>query len=86
MIVPKASSVFCAIGSLQADAKYDYVSTFLSKESDVDIGELAEEFRDLVRQGVERLERDGVPAENRLFEFSLDMRYIGQHWDIQVTD
>ena len=84
VIVPKASSVFCAIGSLQADAKYDYVSTFLSKESDVDIGELAEEFRDLVRQGVKRLERDGVPAENRLFEFSLDMRYIGQHWDIQV--
>ena len=84
VIVPKASSVFCAIGGLQADAKYDYISTFLSKASEVDVGELADEFQDLVRQGVERLEQDGVPAQNRFFEFSLDMRYIGQHWDIQV--
>jgi len=84
VIVPKASSVFCAIGGLQADAKYDYVSTFLSKVNEIDIGELADEFQDLVRQGVERLERDGVPAASRFFEFSLDMRYIGQHWDIQV--
>ena len=84
VIVPKASSVFCAIGGLQADAKYDYISTFLSKASEIDVGELAEEFQDLVRQGVERLEQDAVPVENRFFEFSLDMRYIGQHWDIQV--
>ncbi len=84
VIVPKASSVFCAIGGLQADAKYDYISTFLSKASDIDVDELGDEFDDLVRQGVERLEQDGVPTKNRFFEFSLDMRYIGQHWDIQI--
>lgn len=84
VIVPKASSVFCALGGLQADAKYDYVSTFLSRTSEVDPQKLAQELAKLEQQGIARLEKDGVPEAQRRTEFSLDMRYVGQHWDIAV--
>lgn len=84
VMVPKASSVFCALGGLQADAKYDYVSTFLAHTSTIDVAKLAAEFGRLVKQGINRLEQDGIAESRRYFEFSLDMRYIGQHWDISV--
>lgn len=84
VIVPKASSVFCALGGLQADAKYDFVSTFLTRSDQLDIDLLAAEFADLIERGVSRLKQDGVSEKRRYFEFSLDMRYIGQHWDISV--
>jgi N-methylhydantoinase A len=84
VIVPKASSVFCALGGLQADMKYDFVRTYLKKMSDSDPDELAAEFRQLTELGISRLHADHVPEERRLFQYSMDMRYIGQHWDIPV--
>jgi N-methylhydantoinase A len=84
VIVPKASSVFCALGGLQADAKYDYVSTFMARSSEIDPTQLAGELEKLAEQGRARLDLDGVPQSQRQLQFSLDMRYVGQHWDISV--
>lgn len=84
VIVAKASSVFCALGALQADAKYDYVSTFLARSGSVDLDKLAAEFARLIAQAETLLQQDGIADDRRHLEFSLDMRYIGQHWDILV--
>ena len=83
VIVPKASSVFCALGALEADSKYDYVSTFLTR-SDIEPAKVSEVMDQMAQQGGARLEADGIPPGERLFEYSLDMRYVGQHWDMSV--
>jgi N-methylhydantoinase A len=84
VIIPQASSVFCALGGLEADMKYDYVRTYLARMSALDSEQLFAAFEQLRQQGNARLEKDGIPPEKRFFEYWLEMRYVGQHWDIPV--
>ncbi len=84
VIVPQASEVFCAQGALEADMKYDYVRTCLLKVGTLDPQELGGFFEELKQQGIARLKQDGIPPEAWSFEYSLEMRYIGQHWQISV--
>lgn len=84
VIIPQAAEVFCALGALEADMKYDYVRTYLVKTGSLDMEHLIGSFAELHRDGAARLERDGVPAEMRSYQYWLEMRYIGQHWEIPV--
>jgi N-methylhydantoinase A len=84
VIIPHASSVFCALGGLEADMKYDYVRTYLVKMGTLKSEQLFKSFDELRKEGVARLEKDGIPEDMRSFEYWLEMRYVGQHWDIPV--
>ena len=84
VVVPQASEVFCALGALEADMKYDFVRTCLLKVGTLDRQELQGYFQELEQQGVARLTQDGIPSGAWSFEYSLEMRYIGQHWQIPV--
>lgn len=84
VIIPHASSVFCALGGLEADMKYDYVRTYLVKMGTLESEQLFNAFEELRQEGIARLEKDGIPIEKRFFEYWLEMRYVGQHWDIPV--
>lgn len=84
VIIPQASSVFCALGGLEADMKYDYVRTYLVKMGGLERDQLYDSFEELRSEGVARLEKDGIPESMRSFEYWLEMRYVGQHWDIPV--
>jgi N-methylhydantoinase A len=84
VIIPQASAAFCALGALEADMKHDYVRTYLAKTGSLDMDHLLGAFDELRREGNARLEWDGIPAETRVFEYWLEMRYVGQHWEIPV--
>ncbi|CAN5691223.1 hydantoinase/oxoprolinase family protein [soil metagenome] len=84
VIIPHASSVFCALGGLEADMKYDYVRTYLVKMGGLESEQLFNSFEELRQEGVARLEKDGIAENMRFFEYWLEMRYVGQHWDIPV--
>jgi N-methylhydantoinase A len=84
VIIPHASSVFCALGGLEADMKYDYVRTYLVKMGALQSEQLFNSFAELRQEGIARLEKDGIAEGMRLFEYWLEMRYVGQHWDIPV--
>lgn len=84
VIIPHASSVFCALGGLEADMKYDYVRTYLVKMGSLESEQLFNSFEELRQEGIARLEKDGIAENMRFFEYWLEMRYVGQHWDISV--
>jgi len=84
VIVPNASAVFCALGGLEADMKYDYVRTYLAKMRTLESEQLFSAFGELRQEGIARLEKDGISENMRFFEYWLEMRYVGQHWDIPV--
>src|SRR5262249_16199458 len=44
VIIPQAASVFCALGGLEADMRYDYVRTFLAKTGSLKIEDLGQAF------------------------------------------
>ena len=84
VIVPNASSVFCALGGLEADMKYDYVRTYLARIGAITSDQLFDAFRELREKGAARLKTDGIAPESSVFEYWAEMRYVGQHWDIPV--
>src|SRR6202011_2825260 len=52
VIIPHASSVFCALGGLEADMKYDYVKTYLVKMGALQSEQLFDAFENLRQEGV----------------------------------
>jgi N-methylhydantoinase A len=60
------------------------VRTYLVKMGTLKREQLLNSFEELRQEGVARLEKDGIAESMRFFEYWLEMRYVGQHWDIPV--
>lgn len=84
VIVPKAASVFCALGMLESDLKHDYVYTFWDFISQLDLDRLNVEFERLEADGRAALLAEGTAPEDIRFERKMDMRYVGQHHEVTV--
>jgi N-methylhydantoinase A len=85
VIVPKTASVFCALGMLESDLKHDYVYTFWDILSKLDLGKLNAEFELLEAQGKEALFEEGTRPQDVHIERSMDLRYVGQHHEVNVS-
>jgi N-methylhydantoinase A len=84
VIVPKAASVFCALGMLESDLKHDYVYTFWDHLSKIDLDRFNSEYERLEAEGREALMAEGTRPEDIYFERKMDLRYIGQHHEVTV--
>jgi N-methylhydantoinase A len=86
MLVPKASSVFCAAGMLMSNLRHDYVRVHYSEmvSGSVDtstINSLLKEMRD---EGFATLQREGIPVNKMNFNYSADLRYLAQFNEIDI--
>jgi N-methylhydantoinase A len=84
VIIPVLPAHFSAVGMLASDIRHDYVRTHYSPLAQVDFGQLAGIFQELVEEGVKVLAGEGVPAGAMSFQRYLDLRYEGQEFSIKV--
>ena len=84
VIVPHAAGVLSALGLLCTDLAHDYVRSVVRPVAACDPDEINAVFADLVRMGRDALVRDGVAAARIRCERSLDLRYIGQSYEVNV--
>ena len=84
VIVPRNAGVLSAFGLLLADSVKDYVSSLLKTDDQVDPASLEKEFRELETRAFHELSRDGFEQKNIKVERSLDCRYLGQSYEINV--
>jgi N-methylhydantoinase A len=84
VIVPRTASVFCALGMLESDLKHDYVQTYWTHFEQVDPESLEATFRAMEEEGMATLAEEGVAKATVEVERYLDMRYIGQHYEVTV--
>jgi N-methylhydantoinase A len=86
MLVPKASSVFCASGMLISDLRHDFVSVsyMLLKEGYIDIDLINSKFMQMKQKGFALLEGENIPPERMRFTYSCDLRYEAQFNEIEV--
>jgi len=84
VIVPRDASIFSAAGVLLSDLRHDFVQTAFAVLPEVDASKLADVFVSMIDAGREVLGSEGIPPEQQSFEFSLDMRYERQIYEIQV--
>ncbi|MDH4197985.1 MAG: hydantoinase/oxoprolinase family protein [Candidatus Aminicenantes bacterium] len=83
-IVPLNAGVLSAFGLLMADSVKDYTRSVLKPENRVSLGELEKAFREIERTARRDMEADGFRAADIALQRSLDLRYVGQSYEITV--
>lgn len=84
LLIPKTSSVFCALGGVIADVRHDFVTSVTSRTSEIEIEKLNASFKEIKSVGDTYLERESVSLEDRYYLRTLDMRYKGQYHELEV--
>ena len=84
VIVPLHPGILSAIGMLEADMVRDYKKSVLMPATADSLGELEAEFKTLEAQATEDLAADGIPPEATRFQRRVEMRYVGQSYEIDV--
>jgi N-methylhydantoinase A len=85
VIVPWSPGMFSAWGMLQTDMRHDVVRTFYEPLAGLDASAVETAFAELEGEGGELLEQEGVPADERYFARTADMRYVGQEYFVSVA-
>ncbi len=84
VILPKHGGVLSALGMLLADVRKDYSQTILKLSNTVSFSNLQQHLAPLVDKAQIDLAREGFETQNIVIECSLDMRYQGQSYEINV--
>jgi N-methylhydantoinase A len=85
VIVPPNPGILCAVGLLVADARNDYVKTSLMETESADINSINQIFQRLEDEAQQWLSDEGFdPVDQRFFR-SVDMRYVGQNFELPVA-
>ena len=84
VLVPANAGVLSAFGLLLADSVKDYSRSVLRTLERVRPAELERLFRDFERRGLRDMKEDGFAPKSVVFEKSLDMRYLGQSYEINL--
>ena len=72
------------MGLAVADIQHDYVRTLAKRQQEVRPAELLEIFRKMEREGIRQLKGENVNDEDIHIEWSADLRYEGQSWELNT--
>lgn len=84
VVVPPLPGNFSALGLLIADVRRDFVRTRVSATAKTSVAMLQEVLQELVCAGEAELADAGFPPHRRRLAASLDMRYVGQSFELSV--
>jgi N-methylhydantoinase A len=84
VVVPPLPGNFSAFGLLVADVRHDYVRSRLVATRDVRFDDVTAALRELSENARRRLRDEGFAESAMRFEAGLDMRYIGQAFELSV--
>jgi len=87
ILIPKESSIFCAAGMLLSDLKHDFVRSYhtIFCKDEIDVTRFLALIDDMQKEGGRILSLEGIPAERRLYRYSLDLRYVRQYHEVNVS-
>src|SRR6516164_6900046 len=84
VIVPRYAGVLSALGMLLADVTKDYSSSVLRRSDFISYAELTKRFAPLVVKAKRELEREGFRPARQAIERLIDVRYVGQSYEITL--
>jgi N-methylhydantoinase A len=82
--VPPAPGLLCALGLLVEDLRTDAVRTHLAPLEPAGLPSLAVRFAEMEQDIARWLDRERVPASRRRLERWMDLRYVGQNFELLV--
>ena len=81
-IVPRESSILCAVGMLMGDLKHDFVRTFVVRLASVDWKALHSLIAEMISDGAELLDAENIPEQQREYRIKFDCRYLKQYHEV----
>ncbi len=84
-VVPNVASIFCAAGMLLGDLKHDYIQSYMVSFSQIDRSDFLNIYEQMKETGVETLINEGVDKDSIDFYPVLDIRYLGQYHEVQLS-
>ena len=84
VIVPYAPGILCAQGLIVSDLKEDFVHSARLQLDDAARDSLAKALGELNQRASEWFQHEGVPKAKRTVAAALDMRYVGQNFELSV--
>jgi 5-oxoprolinase (ATP-hydrolysing) len=84
VVVPVHPGAIAALGLLSTDIAYEFVATVHQNLAHADLAGLEAHFLQLEERAREQLERDGIAADQCVFERAADCRYVGQGYELRV--
>jgi len=84
IIIPPLAGVGSAFGFLTAPIAFDFTRSYVAKLSELSLTELNGILADLRREGGRIVEAAGVPAAEINVRLNIDMRYVGQGYEVRV--
>jgi N-methylhydantoinase A len=84
VVVPAHSGAFSALGCLVSPLRYDAVQTYRARLDAFDPKPLEDRFRELEAQCMRPLLDEGTPADRVVLVRSVDVRYVGQNYELEI--
>ena len=84
VIIPPNPGVFSAIGLILADFRHDFVNNIMKNIYELTPEILKEKFKDMEKEAVKLLQKEGFEPEQIIVEKKLALRYLGQSYEIMV--
>ncbi len=83
-VIPISPGTTSAIGLLVTDLTHDYATSFIQRTDAADLAAIEDAFRQLEEQGRSALDREGVKPRQMLLRRQLEMRYVGQSFELVI--
>lgn len=84
VVIPPIPGCNSALGILASDVRHDLVATLRARVARLDPSDLGETLSELASEARRELDEDSIPPESRTLRASLDMRYAGQAYELNV--
>lgn len=85
LIVPPAPGLLCAMGDLSADFRDEFARTYIRTADQIDREELTAMLHELGQEARAMLEAEQIPPERQDIQYSIDMRYYRQGYEIPIS-
>jgi N-methylhydantoinase A len=84
VLIPEAPGILCALGLLVTDMRADYVLTALGLTSRTPAVDAAAIWAELEQRADAWLDQEEIDASRRVLQRAVDMRYLGQNYELAV--
>jgi len=84
LIVPPGPGVTSALGLLVTDLQHEYTTTMIQPITQLDLAAVATAFQWMTTEGRATLVREGIDATAMRFIHQVDLRYVGQSYELTV--
>ena len=84
-IVPRESSILCAVGMLMSDLKHDFVRTYVARLDGLDYGALGKVLDAMKAEGARLLGEERIDRERQEHYVKFDCRYQKQYHEVSFV-